>query len=158
LQILSQRVGRSVGPIWLTTNFNLYPPITNHGMRYSWLEILTTFLTNSPFFIDWQAETEVTDPQVAADLKKKRTFRTFSYRGVELEKLLDLPNDDVSISYILDEFPRRSWYGSFVSLSILSMPVPVVVSKEVSNAVLWVSSKSCVWRKRQLHQTKSLRS
>ncbi|KAF8587842.1 ribosomal protein S19 [Ramaria rubella] len=31
---------------------------------------------------------------LAADLKKKRTFRTFSYRGVELEKLLDLSNEE----------------------------------------------------------------
>lgn len=38
---------------------------------------------------------EVTDPQVAADLKKKRTFRTFTYRGVELDKLLDMNNEDV---------------------------------------------------------------
>ncbi|KAG5219903.1 ribosomal protein [Salix suchowensis] len=38
---------------------------------------------------------EVTDPQVAADLKKKRTFRTFSYRGVELDKLLDMNNEDL---------------------------------------------------------------
>jgi len=42
-----------------------------------------------------QADSNVTDPQVAADLKKKRTFRTFSYRGVELDKLLDLGNDEV---------------------------------------------------------------
>lgn len=41
---------------------------------------------------------EVTDPQVAADLKKRRTFRTFSYRGVELEKLLDLSNEEVRLS------------------------------------------------------------
>ncbi|KAF8489315.1 40S ribosomal protein S15 [Gautieria morchelliformis] len=39
--------------------------------------------------------TAVTDPQVAAELKKKRTFRTFSYRGVELEKLLDLSNEEL---------------------------------------------------------------
>jgi len=39
---------------------------------------------------------DVTDPQVAADLKKKRTFRTFSYRGIELDKLLDLSNEEVS--------------------------------------------------------------
>ena len=38
---------------------------------------------------------DVTDPQVAAELKKKRTFRTFSYRGIELEKLLDLSNEEV---------------------------------------------------------------
>ncbi|KAI0741920.1 40S ribosomal protein S15 [Daedaleopsis nitida] len=40
------------------------------------------------------ADSSVTDPQVAADLKKKRTFRTFSYRGVELDKLLDLSNEE----------------------------------------------------------------
>lgn len=46
-----------------------------------------------------QADSSVTDPQVAADLKKKRTFRTFSYRGVELDKLLDLSNEEVRSSY-----------------------------------------------------------
>ena len=45
---------------------------------------------------DFQADSSVTDPQVAADLKKKRTFRTFSYRGIELDKLLDMSNEDVS--------------------------------------------------------------
>ena len=43
-----------------------------------------------------QADTEITDPALAAELKKKRTFRTFSYRGVELDKLLDLSNEEVS--------------------------------------------------------------
>lgn len=42
-----------------------------------------------------QADSEVTDPALAAELKKKRTFRTFSYRGVELDKLLDLSNEEV---------------------------------------------------------------
>ena len=42
------------------------------------------------FFI--KADHEITDPAVAAELKKRRTFRTFSYRGVELDKLLDLSN------------------------------------------------------------------
>ncbi|KAB5592435.1 40S ribosomal protein S15 [Ceratobasidium theobromae] len=41
------------------------------------------------------SDNEVTDPQHAADLKKRRTFRTFSYRGVELEKLLDMTNEDL---------------------------------------------------------------
>lgn len=39
---------------------------------------------------------DATDPHLAAELKKKRTFRTFSYRGIELEKLLDLGNEEVS--------------------------------------------------------------
>ncbi|KJA23613.1 hypothetical protein HYPSUDRAFT_66284 [Hypholoma sublateritium FD-334 SS-4] len=38
---------------------------------------------------------EITDPTLAAEIKKKRTFRTFSYRGVELEKLLDLGNEEL---------------------------------------------------------------
>lgn len=38
---------------------------------------------------------------MAAELKKKRTFRTFSYRGVELEKLLDLSNEDVRLHIYL---------------------------------------------------------
>jgi small subunit ribosomal protein S15e len=40
---------------------------------------------------------DATDPKVAAELKKKRTFRTFSYRGIELEKLLDLGNEEVRV-------------------------------------------------------------
>ncbi|KAG8899603.1 ribosomal protein S15 [Tulasnella sp. 403] len=40
------------------------------------------------------ADVELTDPAKAAELKKKRNFRSFSYRGVELEKLLDLPTED----------------------------------------------------------------
>ncbi|KAG0148609.1 hypothetical protein CROQUDRAFT_654695 [Cronartium quercuum f. sp. fusiforme G11] len=38
---------------------------------------------------------EVTDPQLAADLKKRRAFRKFQYRGVELEALLDLSNEQL---------------------------------------------------------------
>ena len=30
-------------------------------------------------------------------MKKKRTFRTYSYRGIELEQLLDMQNEEVSI-------------------------------------------------------------
>ena len=44
---------------------------------------------------------DATDPQLAAELKKKRTFRTFSYRGIELEKLLDLSNEEVRPSIII---------------------------------------------------------
>lgn len=44
---------------------------------------------------DVREQADVTDPNVAAELKKKRTFRTFSYRGVELDKLLDLSNEEV---------------------------------------------------------------
>ncbi|KAG6336046.1 hypothetical protein ID866_3045 [Astraeus odoratus] len=43
------------------------------------------------------ADSAVTDPTLAAELKKKRTFRTFSYRGVELDKLLDMKNEEVRI-------------------------------------------------------------
>ncbi|POW20829.1 hypothetical protein PSHT_03052 [Puccinia striiformis] len=38
---------------------------------------------------------EFTDPQEAADLKKRRTFRKFQYRGIELEALLDLSNEQL---------------------------------------------------------------
>ncbi|CAH7675246.1 ribosomal protein S19-domain-containing protein [Phakopsora pachyrhizi] len=38
---------------------------------------------------------DVTDPQEAADLKKRRAFRKFQYRGVELEALLDLSNEQL---------------------------------------------------------------
>ncbi|KAG8887549.1 ribosomal protein S15 [Tulasnella sp. 332] len=40
------------------------------------------------------ADDQITDPLAAAEMKRKRNFRSFSYRGVELEKLLDMPNED----------------------------------------------------------------
>jgi len=45
--------------------------------------------------LDIPTMADATDPQLAAELKKKRTFRTFSYRGIELDKLLDLSNEEV---------------------------------------------------------------
>lgn len=38
---------------------------------------------------------ELTDPHEAAELKKRRTFRKFQYRGIELEALLDLSNEQL---------------------------------------------------------------
>ncbi|KAI0204345.1 ribosomal protein S15, eukaryotic/archaeal [Astrocystis sublimbata] len=35
------------------------------------------------------------DPVAAAELKKRRAFRKFSYRGVELDNLLELGSDDL---------------------------------------------------------------
>lgn len=45
---------------------------------------------------------EMTMEEVAA-LKKKRAFKKFSYRGVELEKLLDLSNKE-----LLELYPARA--------------------------------------------------
>ncbi|KAH9965030.1 ribosomal protein S19-domain-containing protein [Lactifluus volemus] len=53
-------------------------------------------------------ESAVTDPQVAADLKKKRTFRTFSYRGIELDKLLDLSNEEIVHARARRRFQQRA--------------------------------------------------
>ncbi|KIO20030.1 hypothetical protein M407DRAFT_30333 [Tulasnella calospora MUT 4182] len=39
-------------------------------------------------------QADITDPERAAELKKKRNFRSFYYRGIELDKLLDLPNEE----------------------------------------------------------------
>ncbi|KAJ9106221.1 ribosomal protein S15 [Naganishia vaughanmartiniae] len=38
------------------------------------------------------ADADFTDPNEAAELKRKRTFRKYQYRGIELDKLLDLSN------------------------------------------------------------------
>ncbi|RKP06714.1 ribosomal protein S19-domain-containing protein [Thamnocephalis sphaerospora] len=37
--------------------------------------------------------TRVADDAAAIELKKKRTFRKFEYRGIDLEQLLDLSNE-----------------------------------------------------------------
>merc|ERR1712232_617033 len=35
------------------------------------------------------------DAEKVAELRKKRAFRKFTYRGIELDKLLDLTNDEL---------------------------------------------------------------
>merc|ERR1711950_49690 len=42
------------------------------------------------------------DEQKAAELKKRRTFRKFTYRGVDLDQLLDM-----SLDQLADMFPCR---------------------------------------------------
>ncbi|KAH8081191.1 40S ribosomal protein S15 [Filobasidium floriforme] len=40
------------------------------------------------------ADSGFTDPTEAAELKRKRTFKKYTYRGIELDKLLDLKNEE----------------------------------------------------------------
>merc|ERR1712055_1163281 len=42
------------------------------------------------------------DDQKAAELKKRRTFRKFTYRGVDLDQLLDMSNEQ-----LVELFPAR---------------------------------------------------
>ena len=35
------------------------------------------------------------DAEKVAELRKKRTFRKFTFRGIELDALLDLTNDEL---------------------------------------------------------------
>merc|ERR1712083_390732 len=42
------------------------------------------------------------DEQKAAELKKRRTFRKFTYRGVDLDQLLDMSNEQ-----LMELFPCR---------------------------------------------------
>lgn len=41
------------------------------------------------------AEQDTTGGPSATDLKKKRTFRKFTFRGVDLDQLLDMNNEDL---------------------------------------------------------------
>ena len=50
----------------------------------------------------WQADVDV-DTEVAAAGPKKRTFRKYSYRGVDLDALLDMSTDD-----LVQLFPARA--------------------------------------------------
>ena len=114
---------------------------------------------------------DVTDPQVAADLKKKRTFRTFTYRGVELDKLLDMNNEDVRMKEFFLNLAfnilflvcrsihlliESNYYHNLASNSS-SMPVLAVVSNAVSSGVPWVSLRNFEKQKRRLLPMKSLR-
>jgi len=66
---------------------------------------LGVVLTTKLLFATTQADEENIDnlsEDQLAELKKKRTFRKFAYRGVDLDQLLDLtseqvPNSDVKV-------------------------------------------------------------
>merc|ERR1712198_626983 len=49
-----------------------------------------------------QGVTMADDEQKAAELKKRRTFRKFTYRGVDLDQLLDMSNEQ-----LMELFPCR---------------------------------------------------
>merc|ERR1711920_440694 len=51
-----------------------------------------------PFYII----STMADEQAAVELKKKRTFRKFTYRGVDLDQLLDMNNEQ-----LMELFPCR---------------------------------------------------
>merc|ERR1711963_943839 len=52
------------------------------------------------FRLTWAVR--MADEQAAAELKKKRTFRKFTYRGVDLDQLLDMNNEQ-----LMELFPCR---------------------------------------------------
>lgn len=82
-----------------------YPPPNIHNSLFlMWSRLIIP----SPCFILYQADSEFTDPTEAAELKRKRTFRKYSYRGVELDKLLDLSNEDF-IEVITYQCRAPSW-------------------------------------------------
>uniref|UniRef100_A0A453M3G2 40S ribosomal protein S15 n=8 Tax=Triticinae TaxID=1648030 RepID=A0A453M3G2_AEGTS len=56
----------------------------------------------APAFTSTMADVDV-DPEVAAAGPKKRTFRKFSYRGVDLDALLDMSSED-----LVGLFPARA--------------------------------------------------
>merc|ERR1712190_199204 len=47
-------------------------------------------------------EATMADAEQAAELKKRRTFRKFNYRGVDLDQLLDMNNEQ-----LMELFPCR---------------------------------------------------
>lgn len=111
-----------------------------------------------------QADAEFTDPVEAAELKRKRTFRKYSYRGIELDKLLDLSNDqfiEVRSSQVPTRITRRYKRKKLNGLSYhplahsSSTLVPADVSNEDSSASPSVSSRSSERPRRRLHPTRS---
>merc|ERR1719189_2525206 len=55
------------------------------------------------FFSDFSTfNNRMADDDQAAELKKKRTFRKFTYRGVDLDQLLDMNNEQ-----LMELFPCR---------------------------------------------------
>lgn len=77
------------------------------------------------------AEEEVTAEQIAA-LRKKRQFKKFTFRGLELPQLMDLSNEEL-LSYVHARARRRMKRGlkvrppchspsiSFISFSSFSL-------------------------------------
>lgn len=67
----------------------------------------------------FQADVE---PEVAAGVPKKRTFKKFSFRGVDLDSLLDMSTDDL-VKLLSARARRRYKYYSF---STFQFPVALL--------------------------------
>lgn len=67
----------------------------------------------------------------SAELKKKRTFRKFSFRGVELEQLVEMPTEKVLSAKTFVALKPNLW-TSLLSCCTL---VRVAASSEVLSAV-----------------------
>merc|ERR1712241_420598 len=64
-------------------------------------------------------ETKMSTDQAAAELKKKRTFRKFTYRGVDLDQLLDMNNEQ-----LMELFPCR--VGRKISRGLKRKPMALI--------------------------------
>ena len=74
--------------IKLTYKLKFHLDLESFGLIRKKFKLLNFLLTKI------ESET-MADDQAAADLKKKRTFRKFTYRGVDLDQLLDMNNEQL---------------------------------------------------------------
>merc|ERR1712088_479473 len=74
------------------------------------------------------------DEQKAAELKKRRTFRKFTYRGVDLDQLLDMSNEQ-----LMELFPcrmRRKFNRGLKRKPMALNEKPDVVKTHLRNMVI----------------------
>lgn len=107
--------------------------------------------------------------QVDETLKKKRAFRKFTYRGVDLDQLLDMPkwvkwthshtlhrpkygnfrlNPILMTLFLAHRFPATNWSNWCIAAH-------ADVSRVDWNASHWLSSRNFARRRRRLHHSKN---
>jgi len=95
------------------------------------------------------------DLQAAADLKKKRTFRKFTYRGVDLDQLLDMNNDQLT-ELLPCRIRQFLLLFNVCNRLVTSSHILGESSAEAWNANPWPWSRSCARRRRLAFPMKNL--
>lgn len=74
------------------------------------------------------------EADVATGLPRKRTFKKFSYRGVDLDSLLDLNMDE--LVKLFNARPRRRFFPN--SFSIILFIVQLTVSNSLFTCKMYI--------------------
>lgn len=144
---------------WLTTSGHRTPrrlPVGSSAREFSRIAFRIYTVARREYLkveIGGVSDFELTYHFWITELKKKRTFRKFSYRGIDLDQYVQ-PRSHSRKAEGLIEFLDSSTYPLNNSATSFT-PAPAADSTEVSSASLWDSLKSSAKPSKKPNPTRS---